>query len=1299
MAGKKYLLNQQYFKPNYYKALEFILPQYLKDDDIETFGTTDDLEDQIINHNIDAATNIGTLLNISSIAGTTYSAMGTIGGIAPYFVKQNRLTDITPARFEKDILNKLNYSFASYQTSDAFANFVSATLLPSIALNDPAAQFETTHSTSDTHIYLTENLSWMYFLNTSGDGYHPSSFVTEQLVHKLYRGDSIQINDGMKGLAEYVWKTAQDSYYPTTFASGTDTWTSGTQQLENLQTWLDVIYSPLHADSSDFNVRDKFEMFIESNVKAHETVPNGPFTKLLRALSFLAFDINNDSELLSTLYDIEDCPDDLLPLVAELIGWDLFGSDPERWRLQIRNAVDIYKSVGTKKSLQFTLNTIFPKDAFPIESRITELFESYVPFLIYYALATESYRFKSFATWNPQVASEMGVSGYSTSSLDENVRLAVDKILLETYEQFPKKFITFPNKEKGFYYRGRTYPIPPFEEYPYYVNVELDPDMLEFITDRLVCFGVRQEFALDTSGYIKANALDVDEEPRAGSMLFFTSGYNDPPNLKTLILNLNDTKFEYVSLWSGKSSHFKLVFDASEFDFLKTGVDLGDTDSQDAFFIASKITNKMAPAHSIPLVSLELSTSDTLDYTASMLPLVALDKVEVDPIANRNYVLSGLVLGSYKRGIEPNGVEVKRGDNYNLYTDAYLGAVESNILSRNTLRRRSLEKVMPLNGYYDRTGFNMPVSYYMTSSLSGLPLGFIPSSCEYEDITDYVNLPEVYSRCQTISSTNSFNGFAVSDALHTRGHVGLGMMSKHMDRGQLPPIYDAMHSIQEKQKVIEAEVSYGDVSGQIQSVSNVYQSEANRLTELSGFPNSVSDYYNFSFGRDISRLYQIYTSHFERHAIAPHIAELDGTNLFSHAWGPILRNHDFETLSTGFEGAVVSSLANITKLSPISQQFTGALSYGATADTDMYLDTPERVLSGLIDGIELIHTSGSYHSNEFSVFRIDDGFKVAGDDPYMFNRTFISSRSTGNGLSRVRFDMNKYGQHATSPVQQTFLLPDHKFKCTVKATLTNSTGTAFGNNRQFGVWIHTKPEEGNMWSFVEGSWVQHSQLATKQEAIDYATIFKFPIRTKEEVEEEEGKKLKCLELAAVNIPNSPVSRIRETDFNEFDLTFDTANRLMRLPLQYANSHLQLHRTNQEYVVEVFLLPTPALDEFMIIDNVQLQDTTLKTMTEKHVGGKYQDPLCCLPYVRGGCKEYRTPLSKDELMKVFKFFNTIAGKNSAPGYASRDSAQTATIMESGGGSRTDYRYHTSWLTVAWAGGGICFPAWEEIQIPV
>ena len=139
---------------------------------------------------------------------------------------------------------------------------------------------------------------------------------------------------------------------------------------------------------------------------------------------------------------------------------------------------------STKKSIQSTVNTVFPKDSFPIESRVTELWESYVPYLIYYALATESEYFKSFKTWTASLAGSMNVNTYSPASMDTNIRLAVDRILEETVIQFPDRFPlqTWEDEFNSvFTYRDRDYTIPRIEEYHYYGNIELDQPMVELI--------------------------------------------------------------------------------------------------------------------------------------------------------------------------------------------------------------------------------------------------------------------------------------------------------------------------------------------------------------------------------------------------------------------------------------------------------------------------------------------------------------------------------------------------------------------------------------------------------------------------------------------------------------------------------------------------------------------------------------------------------------------------------------------------------------------------------------------------
>ena len=302
-SGKNYLTTQKYFKPNYYEAIKYIIPNYLTEDDIDNFGQDVDLRDQVLNSNISLADNLHTIIEVSSIEGTFFSSIDTLSGIAPYFVKQNNLTNITTRKFEDKILAPLGKSILEYDTSAQFSNYISGTLLPSIHLNDPTATFVDGHSPSDTHNYLIQNLSWLYFLNTSGPNefFDPSTLVTEKIVSNIFEGKPVETVDGIKMLCEFIWRDKHTDYYPSVFQASTTTFTSGTQQLENLKTWIDVIYSPLHADRADFTVRDRFNLYISNSVTTENKIPNGPFTKFLRALSFFAQDINDTSERIGSI--------------------------------------------------------------------------------------------------------------------------------------------------------------------------------------------------------------------------------------------------------------------------------------------------------------------------------------------------------------------------------------------------------------------------------------------------------------------------------------------------------------------------------------------------------------------------------------------------------------------------------------------------------------------------------------------------------------------------------------------------------------------------------------------------------------------------------------------------------------------------------------------------------------------------------------------------------------------------------------------------------------------------------------
>lgn len=1333
MSGKTYLRNQNFFKRNYFEALKYILPGYLYEDDRSETPKAEDPIDLIINSHIDVANNFSSVLNVSAVPDSAFSSINTLPGIAPYFVKQNGLTNITTQSFEDKILSYLNKDFKDFENEDSFAVYAEETIIPAITLNNPdSSVFTGIGDSSAIHNYLISNLSWLYFLNTSGPAYDPSSYVKDLLVSSLYVGNPVRTNDGLKGLSEYLWLNSSGAYYPSSlFASGSRYDLSGTQQLDKFKTWNDVIYSPLFADSSDFRVRDKFETFLESRLKATSKIEDGPFARLIRALSFFAFDINNETEQITTLYDIEDCPDDYLPLVAQLIGWDLFGNNPERWRLQLRNAVPIYKAIGTKKAIQSTVNTIFPKDKFPIETRLTELWESYVPYLIYYALATESSYFKSFKTWTPNIASQMNVEKYSTSSMDDNIRLAVDRILLETVVQFPDRFpldTWLSEFESVFTYRGRDYSIPPFEEYPYYVNTELNADMVTFIADRLACFGVRQEFANDVSSYITSNALTGDEEPRLGSWLIFTSGYNAPPNLETLINNLNDNRFDYASLWSGKSSHFKLVLQASEFDFTKKNLD--DTDSGDAVTFVAQAVEKTAPAHSIPLISLEVSAEpDNLTFEASCLPHVYIDREEIDVAAGNNLFTSGIYLNTYKRGINTEGNVIGRSATQSLVSPELINVSSLGSVSRNSSRRRSYEKIMPFEGYYDRTGFNMPVSFDMASGLSGIPLGLIPSSLSYTPVSSHINLPAIWAQCEGLNSDNSYYEYDVSNTQNVRGQSAnfQANTDRTTDRGQLPGIYAAMHRIGENSKYLKSRIDIEASTSELEAYLDALilarsfeeedpddfaalTAEIERITALldgdyrsytaSGsnnnvegytFPASVNDYYNFEFGRDLHRLYHTYHENFQWHRLSPEVQDQDGANIFSHTFGPILYNHDFEKLGD-FDDLVATSFANLPKIDVTSEPFTGTASFELSALSGIV----DRVTSGVVEAVELVLTSGTEDDSSFSIVKVPGSQRASFEDPFLFDKSLILMRSGVGAATRLRFDISKYEADSRHPVSKNFLSPEHEFTVSLNSIISRDSGTTLGG-RGVGIWIHTKPESGKVWSYTpEGRWIQHEQVVSRQDMLTkYSHVRNFPSRSNDPQSTNSSTNFACLDQIATS-RTSPIIGLGQDDFDNLTVRFNTRNRSLRLSRDYQKEYNQLHRLDQEYVIEVFMAPGAQPDEFMLVNKLEVQDVTMKKLSEIFVAGTKSDPLCVLEELKRGCLEYRVELSKQDIFDIFKHFNNIAGKNAATAYASRDKAKTETIMESEGGSRIEYRYVDAFLGITPGTGGLWH---EEIEIPV
>ena len=880
-----------YSKSNFVDLLELITPNVYEEEDILLSGTTVNPLSQIINTHLAVADSISQVLSISAVANSQTSSLGNISGISQYFVKQNKLTKIDPYLLETKILVPLSASISNYDTSAEFNTYLSGTLLPQLVLATGAesgaleqnigtlSALTGNANASSVHNYLVDALGWFYFLNTSAQGnltWEPSSFVLDSF-NSLYLGNELATVDGIKGLENHLWRNYSTcttfsnlGVLPDGYVSGAAdailepsagtvaTYTSGIQKLENLLTLLEVIYSPAYMDEQDFTVKDAFDSYIDASIRLSDRKSKGPFRKLLNALGFSFADISNEIYNIGLIYDIENTKPEHLQYIADLIGWQLTGFSPSKWRHQLRTAVSLYKRKGTLASIQYAINALISESVFDASGKASELWESYLPHLIWYSLGTESPYFENLSTWTPGLAADAGVVSYSTSSMEENLKIVTDSLLLELYKKFPNNFLfygkpfpisrlyeidasgglgdlytiinepimkpfhmhspldenydyvrrqavlydeqipwdaayvvgplgegvymagldhpTDPNErplylsatgDLEFFFNYRDYhnhPMPPFEEVKYYKDCTLSPQLVEYLIERLKCFGVRESFADEVENFILSGAINTDTN--LGSLnefLMFFSSVQIPPNYNDVMLNISNHQNNLLGLWNGKSSHLFIDFDNTDFDFAKNTL---EGDSKLALYEAARLARRFSPAHAITRVNLNVSGEDGYEVSGTKWMYLGLDKDDTRRLYSpssilANYEFSGVAMGTVSPGTNDGrgGLNTFKRDQVDEITDVLLSSTTAtvtpaanNILpARRALRRRNFRYLLPREGYYDRTGFNAPNSwaastleYSMPDSLGAFTLGYVASAGQFYPILDQILLFHLY---------------------------------------------------------------------------------------------------------------------------------------------------------------------------------------------------------------------------------------------------------------------------------------------------------------------------------------------------------------------------------------------------------------------------------------------------------------------------------------------------------------------------------------------------------------------------
>lgn len=1448
MENKFTPTSRNYTKTNFVELLELITPGVYQEEDGSLSGYGLNPISDIINSQVRVAANMSDVISVSSVAGSQTARINTVSGIAPYFVKQNNLTNITPYLFEKNILVPLNQSLVNFDNRSEFLDYLSGTLLPKIVLEQDTKPGTVASNmsflsplagtdASSAHNYLLDTLGWFYLLNTSADGslsYDPSSYVASSLSY-LFEGRTLTTLDGIKGLTEYIWRNYETcsvfknkGLLPGDFVSGvsdsileasagvTADYTSGIQRLENLNTMMEVLYSPAYMDNEDYRIRDALNNYIQASVVLNDQVSQGPMRKFMNAMGFEMADRMDEIEQIQLLYDIENCPDGNLQRIADLIGWRLYGNSPSKWRHQLRSAVDIYKRKGTLDAIQYAINALVVNTSFDVSSRVQELYESYLPQLIWYALGTESKHFKDLNTWTPDKAIEAGIHMYSPSSIEDNLKLAVDYILDELYEYFPNNFVfkgekfptydfyilgldgevgdkyttiyhpnskpfymldpndptydglffeamargetlawqkatfegplgygtyfagTFiPGEEKVylvaegdlsfvFTYRGReNYPLPPFDEVKYYEDCLITAPLVERLVERLKCLGVRASFADQLSDFLIESAVTTtDTLGDLNNFLMLFSSTQVPPNFNYVLENIDQYYKNLIPLWNGKSSHLFVDFQSDDFDFAKTTI---EGDSRYAVIESARVINEFSPAHAIPVVVVTASSME--DYTTSE---TSFEYIGIDK--NENLASTSGVLGNYEisgaamsfaggGGDGDQGSDDGRGGlntfkRFDSITGDLFSSTGSIITSpRRAHRRRNFKYALPKAGYYDRTGFNGPVSFdpstlenSFASSLGVHTLGYVASAATFHPIKDPLTPTGVWNECEGLGSSRTFSGVDTSTTFPFRGLYALGSNAKmqeissntarYIDRDQLPGIYQVMHKLMQKRAF-----DYSNQNATINSDNhwkNILGSFANSAIASGLLLNNFSEYENFAFGLGLHRLHKDYAKYFAMHPLGLNEVLKTGGNIFAQVYGRGLYNYNFDIDGDNIGSFINRGVVAVSSINSDTVFLDSAVSIGTegvsgAGDIVVPLSgtfVADKVANAefrnntILSGIQFTDASGGSRGNSFTLFRLDTSNSTVGDDNALIDNTIIKFKSR-SGLPRIRFDLSSVGD------RRNYFIKDHKFRLDLSALVAREDSPVLGGG-QLGIWVHTDVKDGYIWSWTKSKkWVPTKTSDISLDVVkNLSNIFSFSEFDPTENSITTSAYDYCLEtyVSKNGTEANEISfrNIKKEFFSKISMEFDTRNfsisnnreYLTDPPYSLKTDDLyskfgKIHLDDTNYIVEIFFLPNTA-DKYMILESAHLTDLTLRESASIPTGHGLETSGWPL---RRFVKEDRLYLDEYELREVLKFYNGLAGLDTK--YSSilnsRDATLTSGTLDISGGSRLNYRIHPDWVT--------------------
>ena len=230
----------------------------------------------------------------------------------------------------------------------------------------------------------------------------------------------------------------------------------------------------------------------------------------------------------------------------------------------------MYKSKGTRRSLEDAITLLFPESGFNPASGIEETWESFIPRQIYYAIATESKVLRD-PNYNQASATLIGINNFDSESKDINYRFATDYVLDKLQDATSAISIngtvfsatTWNPEDPSFLFshRGKFVKVPPWENERFYETTKITREQARELSGILVKSKDQGglEVTESTASALSNSIMNAAFESTFMSgqnrkWKYYTSAVDTPPNFDDVVGRGDSDSLSLFDSWNSKGS-------------------------------------------------------------------------------------------------------------------------------------------------------------------------------------------------------------------------------------------------------------------------------------------------------------------------------------------------------------------------------------------------------------------------------------------------------------------------------------------------------------------------------------------------------------------------------------------------------------------------------------------------------------------------------------------------------------------------------------------------------------------------